>query len=138
MILAARILAALVAVPTFALLIIADRWSLGHLFFVPDLILCAALLGGAVASRRHARRVLALAFVFAAGVITTAVFSYVARSALEEGVPTLIAAITCLATGLVLTFAPPSPGERVAESARSRPRSSSNASAPTRSVNPVD
>src|SRR5690606_8251202 len=79
MITTARITALLVAVPTFALLIAADRFTLDHLFFAPDLILCAALLFAAFTPRRRARRALILAFAFAAGVITTAVFSYVAR-----------------------------------------------------------
>jgi peptidoglycan/LPS O-acetylase OafA/YrhL len=114
MITTARITALLVAVPTFALLIAADRFTLDHLFFAPDLILCAALLFAAFTPRRRARRALILAFAFAAGVITTAVFSYVARGALDEGVPTVVAAAACIGFCLALAFMPAREAEREA------------------------
>lgn len=103
MIAVCRVIAVLVAVPTFALLIIADRWSLDHLFFLPDVILCAGLAVAAFLPRRLARRGLILAFAFAAGVITTAVSSYIARDALGEGVPTLVVAVVCIAACVALS-----------------------------------
>lgn len=104
MIAACRVVALLVAIPTFVLLIVADRWTLNHLFFIPDLMLCAGLAAAALLPHRHARRGLILAFAFAGGVITTAVCSYIARDALDEGIATLIAAVTCLAACSALTF----------------------------------
>lgn len=106
----ARALAFAVSLPTFALLIAADRWRLDHLFFVPDLILCAALVVSAVLPRRIARPALAVSFGFAAGVITTAVFSYVAREAIDEGLLTVLTALACAAAAI--TLARPGPTER--------------------------
>lgn len=98
----ARVLAFVVSVPTFAVLITADRWSLDHLFFVPDLVLCAALAVSAVLPRRLAHPALTVSFGFAAGVITTAVFSYVARGAIDEGVLTVLTAGVCAVAAVAL------------------------------------
>ncbi|GAB4005543.1 hypothetical protein GCM10029992_53740 [Glycomyces albus] len=108
----ARVLAVAVSLPTFALLILADRWRLEHLFFGPDLILCAALVASALLPRRLARSALAVSFAFAAGVVTTAVFSYVARDAIGEGLLTVLTALVCAAAAI--TLARPGSPERQA------------------------
>lgn len=108
----ARVVAFAVSLPTFAVLIAADRWRLDHLFFVPDLILCTALVVAAVLPRRIARPALAVSFGFAAGVVTTAVFSYVAREAIGEGLLTVLTALVCAAAAIIL--ARPEPTEREA------------------------
>jgi hypothetical protein len=92
----ARVVALAVAVPTFGTLLLGGGFRTSNLFLVPDLLLCALLATGAVLPARSARPVLVLGFGFASGVITTAVFSYAARGALDEGIPTLVAAGGCL------------------------------------------
>ncbi|TKG71730.1 MULTISPECIES: hypothetical protein [Prauserella] len=98
----ARIVAVAVSVPTFGVLFLNDGFRADNLFLVPDLVLCALLLVGAVLPTRTAQPVLTFGFGFAAGVITTAVFSYVARGALDEGLPTVVVACACVVMATLL------------------------------------
>lgn len=68
-----------------------------------DLILCALLVLGALVPARLAGPMLTFGFGFAGGVITTAVFSYVARGALDEGILTLVAAVTRVVMAVLLS-----------------------------------
>ncbi|PWV75811.1 hypothetical protein SAMN05421630_10711 [Prauserella marina] len=101
-VLAGRIVAIAVAVPTFVTLFLRDNVTIGNLFFVPDVLLCAILVVGAFLPARRAGAVLAFGFTFAAGVITTAVFDYVARDSFGEGLPTLVVALACLVMAVLL------------------------------------
>lgn len=104
LLLTARILAFAVSLPTFAVMVAEGTLHLGNLFFVPDVILCAALVVAAVLPARLARPGLVLAYAFAAGVVTAAVFAYVARGALDEGVLTVLVAVVCAAAAAALAF----------------------------------
>ncbi|PRZ08578.1 hypothetical protein BCE75_101302 [Isoptericola sp. CG 20/1183] len=99
----ARGVAVAVSVPTFAYLFLRDNAHLGNPFFVPDVVLCAVLLVGASLPARAARPALTFGFVFAAGVVSTAVFDYVARDSFNG--LTLIVAVACLVMGVLLIAA---------------------------------
>lgn len=97
-----RFVAVAVAVPTLAVLFLDEGFRADNLFLVPDLALCAMLVVGAVLPRRYAIAVLPLGFGFGAGVITTAVFSYVSRGAPLEGIRTMVVAAVCLVMAALL------------------------------------
>ncbi|GAA1868288.1 hypothetical protein [Myceligenerans crystallogenes] len=73
---AGRVGALVLGVTTFAFLFVHDSWRPENLFLVPDLVLCALLLGAALAPARWAGRALLFAFGIAAGVFLTSVASY--------------------------------------------------------------
>ena len=83
----------------------------------PDLILIAALLVSAALPARLAHRCLALSYAFAAGVITTASFSYVARDAASEGWLTMLTAAVCAIAAALLGFGRP-PADQAREPAQ--------------------
>jgi hypothetical protein len=99
-----RAVAVAVGVPTFLVLLLGGGVRPDNLFLVPDLLLCGGLVLGAVLPARGAVPLLRAAFGFATGVITAAVFSYVARGALDKGVPTVIAAVACAVMTVVLAI----------------------------------
>lgn len=80
-----RLAALLVAVGTVAFLFIGDDWRWANLFLVPDLLLSAALILGAVLPGRRAAPVLAVAFAFAAGVFGAATMSYAVEGRFGPG-----------------------------------------------------
>ncbi|APU13155.1 MULTISPECIES: hypothetical protein [Actinoalloteichus] len=116
-VLLARGIAFVVAVATLTAVMRPDRWGIHHLFFVPDLVLIGLLAGSALLPARFARRGLTIAYAFAAGVVTTASFSYVARDAAAEGVPTMVIAAVCMILAVVLGARTPQ-GEARAEVTR--------------------
>jgi peptidoglycan/LPS O-acetylase OafA/YrhL len=99
---AGRIVAAAVAVPTFLYLFGEDRFSGDNAFLVPDLVLCALLLAGAVLPARQAIPTLTLAYPLAAGVIGTAVADRVVDD--EFNGLTVLVAVVCLVMAVLFTF----------------------------------
>ncbi|MFC4004990.1 hypothetical protein ACFS2C_27745 [Prauserella oleivorans] len=97
-----RGVAVAVSVPTFLVLLLGGGVRADNPFLVPDLVLCAGLLVGAVVPGRVAVPLLRIMFGFAAGVITTAVFDYVARGELQDGIATVVAAVACVVMTVLL------------------------------------
>lgn len=104
MMVAARVLAFAVAVPTLLSMMRPDRWGMHHLFFVPDLILVVVLAVAALIPGPRARAMLIIAYAFAAGVTVVASFSYVARGAAADGWLTMVTAAGCAAMAILLSF----------------------------------
>lgn len=97
--LVARVLAALVGGGTFLFLFVYDSWRLDNLFLVPDLVLSALLVAGAVLPELLARSVLPFGFGIGAGVLMTSVASYATRG--ELGAVSLLGVVACV-LGVVL------------------------------------
>lgn len=97
---AARVMAAVVGVGLFVFLFLHDSWRSDNLFLVPDLLLSALLVAAAVVPARHARLALMFAFGMGTGVIATSVSSYAVRG--ELGLASLVGALACVVTALVL------------------------------------
>ncbi|MFC4725347.1 hypothetical protein AB6B38_09395 [Glycocaulis abyssi] len=91
MILLARLVAIAIAAGTFAFLFINNSWRLENLFLVPDLVLCALLVAGALLPVRHAHPVLLFGFGYTAGVLSCSVASYAVAGQL--GAASLLGAI---------------------------------------------
>ncbi|MEV6306146.1 hypothetical protein AB0M02_42510 [Actinoplanes sp. NPDC051861] len=96
-----RAAAAVLSLSTFVFLFLHDSWRGDNLFLVPDLILCAVLLAGAVMPNPAAATgTLIIGFGYAAGVLTTSVLSYAVRG--ELGLPSLVGAVTAAALAVAL------------------------------------
>lgn len=99
--LALRIAAIGTAVGTFAFLIIGSDWRLSNIFLVPDLVVCAILLGGAASSRPVMLPVLLLGFGVGVGVFMTASADYLVQG--RFGIGAAIGLLTsALAAGLIV------------------------------------
>ncbi|MEU4428513.1 hypothetical protein AB0F81_48510 [Actinoplanes sp. NPDC024001] len=105
-----RAAAAFLSLSTFVFLFLHDSWRRDNLFLVPDLILCALLLVGALLPPRAAPAALTIGFSYAAGVLTTSVLSYAVRS--ELGLPSLIGAVTAATLAVALARSQRAPGRR--------------------------
>ncbi|WP_157552751.1 hypothetical protein [Jiangella gansuensis] len=84
----ARLVAAATSLVTFAYLFLHDSWRADNLFLVPDLLLCALLLAGAMTPTAWVVPVLSAGFALTAGVLVTSVSSYAVDG--ELGVPSLL------------------------------------------------
>ncbi|SFB05137.1 hypothetical protein SAMN05216266_10456 [Amycolatopsis marina] len=102
LLIAGRVAAVAVSVPTFLYLFPNDRFRSDNLFLVPDLVLCVVLIVGAFLPARQAVPVLGFGFAFAGGVIGTAVSSYVARGSFN--IFTALIALVCLVMGVLLVW----------------------------------
>ncbi|WP_196073457.1 hypothetical protein [Nakamurella alba] len=98
--LVARVAAVLVAVGTFAFLFLNDSLRSDNAFLVPDLVLCAGLVVGALLPAATARPVLVIGFAFAAGVLGTSAANDIVRDAFSP--IALGAALVSLAAGVAL------------------------------------
>jgi hypothetical protein len=96
----ARYVAVALSLVTLAGLFINDSLRSDSIFLVPDLLLSAMLLVSASLSRSIATVALLFAFGLAAGVYTTAAFSYVVRG--EFGPVVSMFAVICLAVAATL------------------------------------
>ncbi|MEV4277222.1 hypothetical protein [Actinoplanes xinjiangensis] len=100
LLLVGRVTAAVLSLTTFVFLFLHDSWRADNLFLVPDLILCAVLLAGALLPARSALVVLPVGLAYTTGVLTASAFSYVARG--EVGVPSMVGAITSAVVAMLL------------------------------------
>lgn len=100
MITVARIIAAGTSLVTLVFMFLHDSWRSDNVFLVPDLVLCALLLGGAVMPAAWAGTVLLAGFALAAGVFITSVSSYAVDG--EAGIPSIAGALGSLAMTVVL------------------------------------
>ncbi|MEU4155778.1 hypothetical protein [Actinoplanes sp. NPDC026670] len=98
--------AAVLSLSTFVFLFLHDSWRADNLFLVPDLILCAALLAGAVLPARAALVALPVGLAYTTGVLTASAFSYVARG--EIGVPSMVGAVVSAVMAALLAHRPAS------------------------------
>jgi hypothetical protein len=96
-----RAAAAVLSLSTFLFLFLHDSWRADNLFLVPDLVLCAVLIGGAVLPGRAATAVLTVGFAYTAGVLATSSFSYLVRG--EIGVPSMIGAVAAATLAALLS-----------------------------------
>ncbi|TDC53085.1 hypothetical protein E1212_06610 [Jiangella ureilytica] len=100
MITVARVVATGTSIVTLVYLFLHDSWRADNVFLVPDLVLCAVLLVGAVLPPAWAGTVLLSGFALAAGVFGTSVSSYAVDG--ELGVPSLAGAVGCAAMTVLL------------------------------------
>jgi hypothetical protein len=91
----ARIIAAGTSLVTLVFMFLHDSWQADNVFLVPDLVLCAVLLAGAVVPAAWAGTTLLAGFALAAGVFITSVSSYAVDG--EIGIPSLAGALGSLA-----------------------------------------
>src|SRR3546814_8585329 len=83
---------------TFAFLLIGDDWPLSHIFLVPDLVVCIALVAAALLPRSRALPVILMAFGIGVGVFMTAPADYLVQGRFGIG------AFTVLATSAIAGF----------------------------------
>ncbi|SUD47748.1 Uncharacterised protein [Nocardia otitidiscaviarum] len=102
LLIAGRLAAVTVSLPTFLYLFLRNRFHADNLFLLPDLVLCVWLTTAALLPHRHAVPALGFGFAFAAGVIGTAVSSYLTRGAFN--VFTALIAALCVAMGLAFAW----------------------------------
>lgn len=95
-----RISAAITAAGTLIFLFIGGDWRWSNMFLIPDLVVCAILLAGAVLSGPRLRLVLMIGFSCGAGVFSVATASYLAQG--RFGVGATIALLTCCAATIYL------------------------------------
>lgn len=100
MITVARAIAAGTSLVTLVFMFLHDSWRADNVFLVPDLVLCAVLLAGAVLPAAWAGTVLLAGFALAAGVFVTSVSSYAVDG--EVGIPSLAGALGSLAMTVLL------------------------------------
>ena len=96
----ARVGALLVSLGTFAFLFVGAGWQSDNAFLVPDLILCAGLVGAAFLRGPIAVPALILTLGLAAGVLMTSVSSAAVDG--ELSIPSLFAAASALVLALLL------------------------------------
>jgi hypothetical protein len=92
--------AVVLSLGTFGFLFVSDAWRADNPFLVPDLVLCAVLLGAASLRGRVAAPALILALGLAAGVLITSVSAYAVDGRL--GVASLLGALTAVAVAIAL------------------------------------
>lgn len=102
---AARAVAVVLAVATFAFLFVHDTFRTDNVFLVPDLLLCAVLVVGALLPDRSAAPVLLAALGAAAGVYSVSVASYALRGSL--GWASLTGVVLAVAAVVALSRRPP-------------------------------
>lgn len=74
-----RVAAVALAVITFIFFFIHDTFRLDNIFFIPDVLLCVALVIGGISPRRLAVPVLMASFGAAVGIFSVSVASYAVR-----------------------------------------------------------
>lgn len=102
---AGRVAALVLSGATFAFLFLHDSWRADNLFLVPDLVLCAALLGAALTPARWAGRALLFAFALSAGVLMTSVAAYVVDG--RFGGASLLGAVAAVVLAALMTRTDP-------------------------------
>ena len=105
---AGRLVAAVLSLTTLAFLVVHDSLRADNIFLVPDLVICALLLVAAALPARYAPSALVVALAMSAGVFLTSVASYLVRD--ELGLPSLLGAVTALATAVLLGRQPAATG----------------------------
>jgi hypothetical protein len=78
---AVRVVAVALSVVTFAFFFVHDTFRTDNMFLVPDLVLCAALVVGALVPDRLAVPLLLATFGASAGIFLVSVASYAVRGA---------------------------------------------------------
>lgn len=75
-----RVVAVALAVVTFVFFFINDTFRLDNIFFIPDVLLCLALIIGGICPRKLAFPVLIASFGAATGIFSVSVAWYAVRS----------------------------------------------------------
>ncbi|RFS81039.1 hypothetical protein D0T12_34120 [Actinomadura spongiicola] len=95
-----RVFAVVISVSTFVFLFLHDSWRDDNLFLVPDLILCALLLGAATLPVPYAAPALGFTLAMSTGVFTVSVSSYAVRG--ELGTASLLGTAACATVAALL------------------------------------
>jgi len=96
----ARVTAVALSVGTFAFTFVGDNWRRDNLFLVPDLIVCVLLIIAALLPASRAVPALLIAFGCAAGVLGTAVSSYIVEGQL--GIGSAVGTISAIVMAVLL------------------------------------